>query len=73
MKKLLKSVIGKCFLYTLLCLCFFSCTDFNKHAKRHQNRIDSIQVVTLQKDTVWIYAHGSGHINILPNSYVKEK
>ena len=60
-------------LYTLLCVCFFSCKDFKNHSKRHENRIDSIQVITIQKDTVWIYAHGTGHITILPNSYVKEK
>jgi hypothetical protein len=57
-------------LYTFISVCFISCSSYNKHADRHENRIDSIQVVTLQEDTVWIFSRGGGHTIILPNNYI---
>ena len=56
-------------IYTLLCVCFFSCKDWNEHSIKHNSRIDSIQVITVQKDTVWIFSHITGHISINPKNY----
>ena len=60
-------------LYTLLCVCFFSCTEMIKDYKISKQRIDSIQVITLQKDTVWIISRQGKFTRILPKNYNKEK
>ena len=56
-------------IYTLFCVCFFSCKDWKEHSIKHNSRIDSIQVITVQKDTVWIFSHSTGHISINPKNY----
>ena len=72
MRNLRIKMLSKYFLYALLCVCFFSC-GWKEHKLKHDNKIDSIQVVTVLKDTVWIYAHSSGHIKIVPKDYRCEK
>ena len=69
MKNLKLSKVSKYFLYALLCVSFFSCKDWKEHSIKRNSRIDSIQVVTVQKDTVWIFSHSTGHISINPKNY----
>ena len=52
----------------ILCLSFNSC-ELKEFNLKHNNKIDSIQVVTIQNDTVWIFADTSGYIRIVPNDY----
>lgn len=55
----------------LLCSLFSSCDEYEKHLHIHKQRIDTIEVLTLQKDTVLIIGTGEGHIRILPKDYIK--
>ena len=73
MKNIFNKKVIRNAIYTLLCVCFFSCELVSDSFVKARSNIDSIQVVTVQKDTVWIFSGNNGHTSLVPKDYLKEK